>query len=107
MVQSGKNQPNLREYNFVSASSCRLDIDYEVAVCHPHPVYGGTMDIRIVYRAARVASKALPYKKARKSENAGSASDIIFLNETIRVFSFSRRFRRFFMETTFTLLRLH
>jgi alpha/beta superfamily hydrolase len=29
-----------------------------VVVCHPHPVYGGTMDNRIVYRAAKAASAA-------------------------------------------------
>ena len=29
-----------------------------VVVCHPHPVYGGTMDNRIVYRAAKAASMA-------------------------------------------------
>jgi len=29
-----------------------------VAVCHPHPVYGGTMDNRVVYRAAKAAAKA-------------------------------------------------
>jgi uncharacterized protein len=29
-----------------------------VAVCHPHPVYGGTMDNRIVYRAAKAAASA-------------------------------------------------
>jgi uncharacterized protein len=29
-----------------------------VAVCHPHPVYGGTMDNRVVYRAAKVAAEA-------------------------------------------------
>jgi alpha/beta superfamily hydrolase len=29
-----------------------------VVVCHPHPVYGGTMDNRIVYRAARAAAAA-------------------------------------------------
>jgi len=27
-------------------------------VCHPHPVYGGTMDNRIVYRAAKAAAAA-------------------------------------------------
>ena len=27
-------------------------------VCHPHPVYGGTMDNRIVYRAAKAAAEA-------------------------------------------------
>jgi alpha/beta superfamily hydrolase len=27
-------------------------------VCHPHPVYGGTMDNRIVYRAAKAAVAA-------------------------------------------------
>jgi uncharacterized protein len=27
-------------------------------VCHPHPVYGGTMDNRIVYRAAKAAAVA-------------------------------------------------
>jgi uncharacterized protein len=26
-------------------------------VCHPHPVYGGTMDNRIVYRAVKVAAE--------------------------------------------------
>jgi uncharacterized protein len=29
-----------------------------VVVCHPHPVYGGTMDNRIVYRAAKAAASA-------------------------------------------------
>ena len=29
-----------------------------VVVCHPHPVYGGTMDNRIVYRAAKAVSAA-------------------------------------------------
>jgi uncharacterized protein len=29
-----------------------------VVVCHPHPVYGGTMDNRIVYRAAKAAAEA-------------------------------------------------
>jgi uncharacterized protein len=29
-----------------------------VVVCHPHPVYGGTMDNRIVYRAAKAAAMA-------------------------------------------------
>ena len=29
-----------------------------VVVCHPHPVYGGTMDNRIVYRAAKAAAAA-------------------------------------------------
>ena len=27
-------------------------------LCHPHPVYGGTMDSRIIYRAAKVAAGA-------------------------------------------------
>lgn len=27
-------------------------------LCHPHPVYGGTMDNRVVYRAAKSAAKA-------------------------------------------------
>jgi len=27
-------------------------------VCHPHPVYGGTMDNRVVYRAAKTAAAA-------------------------------------------------
>ena len=27
-------------------------------VCHPHPVYGGTMDNRIVYRSAKAAAAA-------------------------------------------------
>jgi uncharacterized protein len=27
-------------------------------VCHPHPVYGGTMDNRVVYRVAKAASEA-------------------------------------------------
>ena len=26
-------------------------------VCHPHPVYGGTMDNRVVYRAAKAAAQ--------------------------------------------------
>jgi uncharacterized protein len=29
-----------------------------VAVCHPHPVYGGTMDNRVVYHAAKAAVQA-------------------------------------------------
>ncbi len=29
-----------------------------VVVCHPHPVYGGTMDNRIVYRTAKSAAAA-------------------------------------------------
>jgi alpha/beta superfamily hydrolase len=29
-----------------------------VAICHPHPVYGGTMDNRIIYRAAKAAAAA-------------------------------------------------
>jgi len=29
-----------------------------VAVCHPHPVYGGTMDNRVVYSAAKAAADA-------------------------------------------------
>jgi alpha/beta superfamily hydrolase len=28
-----------------------------VVLCHPHPVYGGTMDNRIIYRASKVAAK--------------------------------------------------
>jgi uncharacterized protein len=27
-------------------------------LCHPHPVYGGTMDNRVVYRAAKAATEA-------------------------------------------------
>ena len=29
-----------------------------VAVCHPHPVYGGTMDNRVVCRAAKAATES-------------------------------------------------
>ena len=29
-----------------------------VVVCHPHPVYGGTMDNHIVYRSAKAAAEA-------------------------------------------------
>jgi uncharacterized protein len=29
-----------------------------VIVCHPHPVYGGTMDNRVVYRAAKAVLRA-------------------------------------------------
>ncbi len=28
-----------------------------VVVCHPHPVHGGTMDNRVVYRAAKAAAR--------------------------------------------------
>jgi alpha/beta superfamily hydrolase len=28
-----------------------------VIVCHPHPVHGGTMDNRVVYRAAKAAAQ--------------------------------------------------
>jgi alpha/beta superfamily hydrolase len=33
------------------------EVQGKVVVCHPHPVYGGTMDNRIVYRAARSAAR--------------------------------------------------
>jgi hypothetical protein len=29
-----------------------------VVACHPHPVYGGTMDNRVVYRATKAATEA-------------------------------------------------
>jgi uncharacterized protein len=29
-----------------------------VTLCHPHPVYGGTMDNRVVYRAGKAAAEA-------------------------------------------------
>lgn len=29
-----------------------------VILCHPHPVYGGTMNNRVIYRAAKAAAKA-------------------------------------------------
>jgi len=29
-----------------------------VVLCHPHPVYGGTMDNRVIYRAAKSAARA-------------------------------------------------
>ncbi len=28
-----------------------------VVLCHPHPVYGGTMDNRVIYRAAKCAAQ--------------------------------------------------
>jgi alpha/beta superfamily hydrolase len=33
-------------------------IEGTAVVCHPHPLYGGTMDNRVVYRAARAAVEA-------------------------------------------------
>ena len=48
-------------------------------VCHPHPLYGGTMQNRVVYRAAKAASQAgLPalrfnFRSVEKSE--GEFSD--------------------------------
>lgn len=46
----GKLQANLHEPEG--------ELQGKVIVCHPHPVYGGTMDNRIVYRAAKSAARA-------------------------------------------------
>jgi uncharacterized protein len=52
---------------FIPAESVRLEALLRkpkdaprgaVVVCHPHPVYGGTMDNRIVFRAAKAAAEA-------------------------------------------------
>jgi uncharacterized protein len=34
------------------------DLRGAAVVCHPHPVYGGTMDNRVVYRSAKAAAEA-------------------------------------------------
>src|SRR5512138_1141068 len=36
----------------------KQEIRGTTVVCHPHPVYGGTMDNRIVYRAAKTAAQS-------------------------------------------------
>ena len=52
MIAAGPVQleANLREPEFPARGAA--------VVCHPHPVYGGTMDNRIVYRAAKAAAAA-------------------------------------------------